>query len=281
MKKVFFYGVFLQCIFISLSSIGQTVNVPPSSTKQTIEQELGLGKITLTYSRPNIHGRKIFGGLVPYGAVWRLGANSATVIKFSNDVTVEGNKIPAGEYSIFAIPDLDEWTIILNKTPRQWGAYFYKTEDDFLRFKVKPIHENNLAETMTIWFENVEKTTCELEMQWENAGFKLQISTDVDAKIMADIDHVMNNDNKPYFTAAVYYYENNKDLNKALEWISVAEKSDPKAPGYKVWKARILLKMGDKAGALMTAQEGVRLAHEQNNREYEYLNQVVVDQAKK
>ncbi len=280
MKKNVFYAAVILLLFTFTSGIGQTVNVPPISTRQTIEQELGLGKITLSYSRPNIRGRNIYGGLVPYGVIWRLGANSATNIKFSDDVTIDGYKIPAGEYSLFAIPSADEWTIILNKTARQWGAYFYKAENDFLRFNIKPLHENNREETLTMWFKNVEKTTCELEMRWENAGFILHISSDVDAKVMANIDQVMNNDNKPYFTAAVYYYENNKDLNKALEWISVAEKSDPKSTGFKLWKARILLKMGDKAKALSTAQEGVKLAQEQKNREYEYLNQAVVDQAK-
>ena len=269
------------CLLIAANAVAQNVTVPRSSTKQSIEQELGLGKINLTYSRPNVHGRKIFGELVPYGAVWRLGANSATSIKFSDEVTLEGNKVAAGEYGLFAIPGPDEWTIILNKNPRQWGAYFYKAEDDVLRFKVKPVRENNAVETMTFWFANVDKTTCELLMRWENAGFNLHISTDVDAKVMADIDNVMNKDNKPYFTAAVYYYENNKDLKKALEWITTAENTDPKSTGYKLWKARILLKMGRKAEALATAQEGVKLAEVENNKEYVYLNQVVVEQAKK
>ena len=269
------------CLLIAANAVAQNVTVPRSSTKQSIEQELGLGKINLTYSRPNVHGRKIFGELVPYGAVWRLGANSATSIKFSDEVTLEGNKVAAGEYGLFAIPGPDEWPIILNKNPRQWGAYFYKAEDDVLRFKVKPVRETNAVETMTFWFANVDKTTCELVMRWENAGFNLHISTDVDTKVMADIDNVMNKDNKPYFTAAVYYYENNKDLKKALEWITTEESSDPKSTGYKLWKARILLKMGRKAEALATAQEGVKLAEAENNKEYVYLNQVVVEQAKK
>lgn len=273
-----FAGLFL---FMAANSFAQPVSVPRSSSRQTIEQDLGLGKVTLSYSRPNVHGRTVFGELVPYGAVWRMGANSATSIKFTDEVTVEGNKVPAGEYGLFAIPGPDEWVIILNKTSRQWGAYSYKQEDDLVRFKVKPLQESASTETMTFWFGNVDKTTCELEMRWEKSGFRLHISTDVDAKVMADIDKVMNNDNKPYFTAAQYYYENGKDLNKALEWISVAEKSDPKSTGYKLWKARILLKMGRKAEALATAQEGVKLAAAENNKEYVYLNQVVVDLAKK
>ncbi|MGZ3823028.1 MAG: DUF2911 domain-containing protein, partial [Mucilaginibacter sp.] len=112
MKRIYFY---LAAILITCgwqNSSAQLLKVPQLSSTQTIEQELGLGKITLTYSRPNVKGRKIFGAMEPYGVVWRTGANAATVIKFSDDVTIEGNKVPAGEYGLFSIPDKDEWTVI-------------------------------------------------------------------------------------------------------------------------------------------------------------------------
>jgi len=277
MKKILFFAA---ALLFAFGSQAQTLKVPALSTSQTIEQELGLGKITLTYSRPDVRGRKIFGGLETWGTVWRTGANSATIIKFSDDVVIEGNKVPAGEYGLFSIPDQNEWTIILNKTAHQWGAYEYKQADDFLRFKVKTQHHDQSLETLTFWFGNVDQTKSELEFRWANEGFIVHISTDPDAKVMADIDKIMNKDNKPYFTAALYYYENGKDLKKALEWMTEAEKSDPKAPFFKVWKARIQLKMGDKAAALSTAQEGVKLAKEQKDAEYERLNQAVADQAK-
>lgn len=280
MKRIYFYlaAVLLACA--SQNSYAQALKVPQLSSTQTVEQELGLGKITLTYSRPNVRGRKIFGAMEPYGVVWRTGANAATIIKFTDDVTIEGNKVPAGEYGLFSIPGKDEWTVILNKTAHQWGAYTYKQSDDFLRFKVKTVTHNDPLETLTIQFNNVDQTKCEMEVRWENISFSFHISTDVDTKVMANIDEIMNNDKKPYFEAALYYYENNKDLKKALEWISTAEKMEPNAPFYKVWKARIQLKMGDKAAALATAQQGVKLARDQNDKEYERLNQAVVDQAK-
>ncbi len=277
MKKILFY---LAAFLLAGTSQAQSLKLPALSTTQTIEQELGLGKITLTYSRPDIRGRKIFGGLEPWGTVWRTGANAATTIKFTDDVTIEGNKVPAGEYGLFSIPGQDEWTVILNKTANQWGAYDYKAADDLLRFKVKTINHADPLETLTFQFNNVDQTKAELELRWEKISFSFHISVDPDAKVMADIDRIMNKDSKPYFNAALYYYQNNKDLKKALEWISTAEKADPKAPFLKVWKARIQLKSGDKAGALATATEGVKLAHEQNDAEYERLNQAVVDQAK-
>ena len=213
MKKISFCiatAILFACF--SLSSNAQSLKVPPLSTTQTIEQELGLGKITLTYSSPDVRGRKIFGGLEQWGTVWRTGANSATIIKFSDDVTIEGNKVPAGEYGLFSIPDQNEWTIILNKTAHQWGAYEYIQADDFLRFKVKSANHTDPLETMTFQFKNVDQTKCELEFCWDKVSFAFHISTDPDAKVMANIDEVMNKDSKPYFTAALYYYENNKDL---------------------------------------------------------------------
>ena len=280
MKRIYFHLMVMLIACISQNSYAQNLKVPQLSSAQTITQELGLGQITLTYSRPGVRGRKIFGSLEPYGTVWRTGANAATIIKFSDDVIIEGTKVPAGEYGLFSIPGKDEWTVILNKTAHQWGAYTYKQSEDLLRFKVKTVNHAEPTETMTIQFNDVDQTKCELELKWENISFSFHISTEVDSKIMANIDEIMNHDKKPYFEAAMYYYENNKDLKKALEWITDAEKSSPNAPFYKVWKARIQLKMGDKAGALVTAQEGVKLAKDQKDAEYQRLNQAVVDQAK-
>jgi hypothetical protein len=137
-------------IILITAATSQAQLTPQQSSTQTITQGFGLGTINLTYSRPNVKGRKIFGGMEPYGTVWRTGANSATVIKFTDEATIEGKKIPAGEYGLFTIPGENEWTIIISKQPNQWGAYSYKEADDFLRFKVKTEHLTTLTETMTL-----------------------------------------------------------------------------------------------------------------------------------
>ena len=282
MKK--FYTLIITLLFAGSAQLVQAQNglkMPQPSTSQTIMQEFGLGKVTLTYSRPNVKGRKIFGGLEPYGQVWRTGANSATVITFADDVTIEGNKVPAGEYALFTIPNANEWTIILNKTTKQWGAYEYKQADDVLRFKVKADKTSALIETFTMQFGNVKPTTAELNLMWERTSVTLHLTTEIDSRIMANIDEAMKaTEKKPYFAAAQYYYENNKDMNKALEWITEAEKTDMKAPYYKYWKARIQLKKGDKAAAIATAKEGARVAKEAKNDEYVRLNEGVIAQAK-
>ena len=261
----------------------QGFKMPNASSGQTIMQEFGLGNITLKYSRPNVKGRKIFGvgTLQPYGEVWRTGANQATTIQFSEDVTIEGNKVPAGEYGLFTIPGKTEWTIILNKTAKQWGAYQYKTEDDFLRFKVKPTILNSLVETFTMQFTDVMPGACDLNFMWERTAIKMHLTNDYDSRVMAGIDEAMKGSKKPYYQAMQYYYQNDKDMSLALGWATELEKSDPKSFVYKVWKARIELKLGDKKAAISTATEGLKLAQAGKSDEYARLNEAVIDQAKK
>jgi len=265
---------------MALNTNAQEARIPGASTKQTIAQDFGLGKITITYSRPNVKGRKIFGGLQPYGEVWRTGANEATIINFSENVIIEGNKVPAGEYSFFTIPGTDEWTIILNKTVHQWGAYSYKQADDVLRFKVKSKSVNEKRETFTMQFNNTTTQATDLRMVWDRTAVAIHFNTDDDAQVMANIDILMKGHKKPYFDAIQYYYENNKDMNKELAWVKEAEGTDPKGPWFKLWEARIRLKMGDKQGAITAAQEGIKLAQDSKDDEYVRLNQQVLDKAK-
>jgi hypothetical protein len=277
--KTFLLLLVLSSVQLNLNAQG--LQMPQASSGQTIIQDFGLGKITVTYSRPNIKGRKIFGSLEPYDKVWRTGANSATIIKFSDDVKIEGHDIPAGEYGLFTIPGKSEWTVILNKTSKQWGAYTYKESDDFLRFKVKPLSLKDKVETFTMQFANVFPTSAQLHLMWENTALAISITTSIDAKVMANIDEAMKGEKKPYFQAAQYYFENGKDLNVALKWMNEAEKADQKAPWIKLWKGRVQLKMGDKAGAQTTAQAGIAAATEMKNEEYIRLNTQLLAEAKK
>lgn len=255
---------------------------PQPSSSQTITQGFGLGKITLSYSRPNTKGRKIFGYVEPYDKVWRTGANSATVITFSDDVTLEGNKVPAGEYGLFSIPGENQWTIILSKKPKQWGAYTYNQADDFLRFTVKPVKLSQPVETFTLEFGNINATTGELHLLWENTALTIHMGCDIDAKVMARIDSAMKTDKKPYYDAVIYYWNNNKDMNQALEWAGQLEKVPGMPPMVaKLWKARVQLKKGDKSGAIATAQEGIKAATAAHSDEYIRLNTEVITAAGK
>ncbi|WP_256006972.1 DUF2911 domain-containing protein [Pedobacter deserti] len=259
----------------------QGLKMPQASTSQTVTQAFGLGTITLNYARPNVKGRKIFGGLEPYGTVWRTGANSATTIKFSEDVKIEGQNLPAGEYALFTIPEQNDWTIVFNKEAKQWGSYTYKEANDVLRVKVKPVKLKDKVETFTIQFSDVYPTTAKLQLMWENTGVTVNLSTDVDSKVMASIDEAMKGEKKPYFQAAQYYFENGKDINKALEWMNAADANNTTQPWVKLWKGRVQLKMGDKAGAAKTAEEGLRIATEIKNQEYIRLNGALLAEARK
>jgi hypothetical protein len=267
-------------VFLAFNSHAQLT--PQPSSTQTITQQFGLGTITLTYSRPNVKGRKIFGYVEPYNTVWRTGANSATVITFSDDVTLEGNKVAAGEYGLFSIPGENQWTIILSKKAKQWGAYAYNQADDYLRFTVKPVKLPRPVETFTLAFENMFPTSGDLHLLWENTFLAIHMTCDIDAKVMARIDSAMQTDKKPYYDAVIYYWNNNKDMNKALEWANQMEKIPGMPPMVaKLWKARVLLKKGDKDSAVATAQEGVKAATEAKSDEYVRLNQEVITEAGK
>jgi hypothetical protein len=273
-------------LFIALLGVANFANAqgakfPQPSSGQTITQDFGLGKITLTYSRPNVKGRKIFGGMEPLGVVWRNGANAATRIKFTDAVKIEGKDLPAGEYGLFSIPGKNEWTVIFNKIADQWGAYEYKESDDVIRVKVKTTSLNDKVETLTMQFSAVSETAAQLNMMWENSAYAINITTSIDEKVMANIAEAMKGEKKPYFNAALYYYQNGKDLKSALEWMTEAEKSDPKAPWYNLWKGRIQLKMGDKAGAQTSAQAGIDLATATKTDEYVRLNAELLTEAKK
>jgi DUF2911 family protein len=266
---------------ISANINAQTPKIPQASTLQTIQQDFGLGQITVAYSRPNVKGRKIFGETEPYGLVWRTGANAATKITLTDTIMIEKHLVSPGEYALFTIPGAKEWTVILNQTSKQWGAYSYDSTKDVLRFKVKPEKLDKKLETFTIQFANAFVENCELQLLWENTLVTLHLQTDVDARVMANIDEMMKAEKKPYYSASIYYYNHDKDMNKALSWISEADKNTPNAYNLKYWKAKIQLKMGDKAGAIASANEGLKLAQAEPSAEYIRLNKEVLAEAKK
>jgi hypothetical protein len=280
MKTLFKPTIAIICCLLLVNLCNGQALMPQVSSSQTIIQDFGLGKVTLTYGRPNMNERKIFGSLEPYGTVWRTGANGAPKLTFTDEISILGNKIPAGNYSLFTIPNKDMWTIILNKTADQWGAYDYKMEDDILRIDLKPSKINPSVETFSILFSDVKPGKMNLDLMWENTLISIPMDVDFDSKVMSNIQKAMYIDKKPYFAAAQYYYNNNKDINQALLWINEAEKTDQKAPWYKYWKAKILLKSGDKAGAIATAKAGAELAKAVNNQEYVSLNESIIAMAK-
>ncbi len=277
MKKSFLF--FIICIAITTIGIAQ-IRMPAPSPTQTIKQDFGLSSIELTYSRPGIKGRKIFGELVPYGKMWRTGANGATRIKFGDDVVIGGQQVKAGEYALYSIPNENEWEIILNKGVDNGGLSGYKTEDDVTRFKVKPSSLTTPVETFTMEFGDVKPSGTELQLKWENTAVNIPITTDVDSKVMAQINDEMNKDNKPYYQSALYYAENGKDLKQAITWFDKAIEQNPKGFWIYHQKANALVKMGKKDEAKIAAQKSMDVARQEKNDDYVRLNEKLLAELK-
>jgi tetratricopeptide (TPR) repeat protein len=221
---------------------------------------------------------------VPYGEVWRTGANSSTRIKFGEEVKFGGQVVPAGTYALFTIPDPKEWTIILNKDTSQWGAYDYRPELDLLRVKAKPRISNTAMESFSIGLENLEPAAAELTLRWDKMRVSVPIVADADARIMAQIQEAMKTDKKPYFAAAQYYYSTDKDINQAIAWLDESIKQQPSFYAY-YWKGKMLQKANRKEEAVMAAKKSLELVKSEKNEhtkeEYTRLNQQLLAEVNK
>lgn len=260
----------------------QQIKVPAPSPAQTVKQAFGLGEITIDYSRPLARGRVIFGDLVPYGKIWRTGANATTKITFSDDVSFEGRAVKAGTYGLYTIPGKDSWQVMLYKDLGLGGNVAnYKSEDEVLRVSVTPKASSNMVQSFTINLDNVATSSATLRLMWERTIVPIKITTDIDTRIMKNIESVMKvEDSRPYFQAANYYYENNKDLHQALAW---ADKAIEQNRAFYVvhLKAKILMKMKDYEAAIHAAEESMNLAREAKSDDYVRLNEKLIASARK
>ena len=263
------------CICAATTFAQAQLKTPAPSPTQTVKQDFALSSVELIYSRPGIKGRKVFGDLVPYGKVWRTGANSATRLKFTDDLMINGQPLKAGEYALYTIPNENEWDIIINKGSANWGTE-YKQEDDLLRVKVKPMKMDAAMESFTMQFANVKPTSMELHIMWDKTAVAIPITTDIDKKVMAQIDNLLNKDNRPYFNAAMYYLETGKDLNQAVAWFDKALEQNPNAYWVHHQKANALAKLGKKEEARQTATKSMQLAKDQKNDDYVKLNEKLI-----
>jgi hypothetical protein len=264
------------CLVAASASMAQGIKMPAPSPTQTIKQQFALSAVEVTYSRPLAKGRTVMGDLVPYDKLWRTGANNATKITFGEDVKLNGQAIAAGEYALYTVPSRTGWEIVLNKGLKNWGIDGYKKEDDVLRFQTETQEMPFAVESFMITFENVRPTTMTMMLLWEKTMVPVEITADIDGKVMAQIDSAMQTPKKPYFSAASYYYESGKDLKKALSWIDAATTEAPKAFYMFHLKAKIQARMGDKAGAKATAQQSIELAKAAKNADYVALNEKLI-----
>jgi tetratricopeptide (TPR) repeat protein len=258
------------------------IKTPAASPSATLKQTIGFTDVTIEYSRPRLRERDMFTDLTRIGEVWRTGANMSTKITFSTDIALEGNQIPAGEYSIYSIPGKNDWTIIINKKI-SWGTD-YDEKEDFLRFSVKTQQSPVKAESLTFYFANVTENSGTLGFTWENTKVEMNLKTEVDRQIMGQIDEIMGDSEKvttdDYYTAANYYFETNRDMGKALDWInSYLEENSDKYWSYRL-KSRILAKMNKYTEAIKNAEKSIELATEAGNMDYVYNNKKSISEWK-
>ncbi|HTR29296.1 MAG TPA: DUF2911 domain-containing protein [Puia sp.] len=265
---------------VLLSASAQSLRTPAPSSPQFIRQDFGVSNIELSYSRPNVKGRKIFGDLVPYGNVWRTGANQATTLTFGDTVVIGGAAIAPGKYGLLTIPGADQWTFIITRQTDVTNPAAYKQDQDIVRVQATPHNLPFAVETMTIEFSNVTGNSCNLDLLWDNVAVGFPITTNTDARVMAQINNSLIKDNRPYYQAAFYYLENGKDLNKALEWFDKAIAQDPAAYFVVYQKARCLAKLGRKQEAIATARQSMELSRTANNNDFVALNQKLIDSLK-
>lgn len=277
MKKVIF-SVIAACSFFIADA---QLKTPAPSPSQTIKQDFGLSSIELSYSRPGIKGRKIFGDIVPFGNVWRTGANNATTLTFGDEVTIGGTKIPAGKYGLLTIPDKKSWTLIITKQTDVTSPAAYKQEMDVVRVVSEVSKMKSAAETFTMQFANIKPASCELYIMWDKSTVVLPITTEIDGKIMANIDQAMKGDKPPYFQAAMYYMENGKDLNQSLAWFNKAVEAQPNAFWIQHQWANCLAKLGKVSEAKTAAQKSKELAAEAKNDDYVKLNEKLLKELAK
>lgn len=260
------------------------IQTPSASPAGSVTTTVGLTEVKVEYSRPRAKGRKIFGesgsgALLSYGTIWRTGANSGTKITFSEDVKVEGIAVPKGEYLLFTWPGATEWTVSLYKDVKLGGnTDKYDKTQEAANFKVKADKLTEKVETFTINIGDIsdDSKSAKVQLAWENTSVKFAIGVDFDAKVMKSIEANTKVNPNNYYQAAVYYLENGKDLNKALEWVNIALQSNPTAFWMLHQKAKIQKALGDKKGAAETATASLNAAKDAKNKDYQVMNEDLI-----
>ncbi|WP_299161814.1 DUF2911 domain-containing protein [uncultured Tenacibaculum sp.] len=258
------------------TNINAQVKTPAPSPSSKLEQQVGLTDVTLEYSRPGMRGRTIFGDLVPYGKVWRTGANANTKITFSDDVTIDGKELKKGTYALYTKPNKDSWEVIFYSDAKNWGTP-QKWDDSKVALSTTAKVEKMpmKIETFTITIDDIKNSSAVLGMLWENAYVGLKFNTPTDKGVEASIAKIMSGPSAgDYFSSAKYYLDEGKDIKKAKEWINKAVDMTKDRPRF--WYLRqqslILAKAGDKKAAIAAAKASLAGAEKAGNADYVKMN---------
>ena len=242
------------------------LRTPRPSPKASVMQTIGLTEMTITYSRPGVKGRQIFGALVPYGTVWRTGANEATTISFSDDVTINGQPLAKGTYSLHTIPGKDQWTIIFNKVAEQWGSFKYDQAQDALRVTARP-EKSSFQELMEFDVPQVSADAATVAIRWENLAVPFTVGTNSTQKVMSDarafVSGAKPDDWRAPYRAASWAIDNGVDVEEGSKWLDQSLKINENIQNLFL-KARLQARQGDRTGAMVTAERAISKATPQD-----------------
>ncbi len=258
------------------------ITVPAASPAATVSQQVGLGTVTVDYGRPSLKGRTMFGDRIPYGKVWRTGANKITNIILSETMTLNGKALAAGTYGLYSIPTADSFTFVINKDAKAWGAYDYKEVNDVMRLVVRPERSIMKTETLTFEFVDITPTSATLQVRWDEMVARLPIANDADTRVMAEIKEKtasLTASTDTYFGAAQYYLDTNRDLNQALAWSNKVVEKSTEYWTYHL-RAKIEAKLGNCKSARADAQMSLDLAKKAGDDAYIKNNEKILDDCK-
>jgi hypothetical protein len=271
MKKI----IFVLAMIIANYAIEAQVKAPQASPKCILTQVVGLTTVEIVYSRPSAKGRDVFNNLVPFGKLWRTGANENTTISFSDDVIIGGKTLPKGKYSLYTTPRADNWEIVFYTSTDNWGNP--ETWDETkvaLKTTTKSEHLDRFIESFTIGINNLDNNFAHLELSWENTIVAIKFEVPTQKTAMASIDKALAGPTAgDYFSSAQYLFQSNGDLTKALTYVNKALDLNMEKPYYyNRLKSLIQAKQGDKKGAIETAKISLAAAEIAKNQDYVKMN---------
>lgn len=272
MKKL----ITLLMVFAVTFTVNAQIETPQPSPSQKMEQKVGLTDVTVEYSRPSMRGRTVFGNLVPYGKLWRTGANQNTMVTFSTDVMIGGKTVKAGSYAIFTTPNKDNWEVVFYSDTNNWGTPQNWDESKVAAKVTAEVYDIPMdIETFTISFDDLTNDSAVLGIMWEKVYVGVKIEVPTDKKVSAAIEKVMNGPSADdYYAAARYYLESGKDINQAVVWMDKAIEMTKDNPRF--WWLRqqslIKAKAGDKKGAIKAAKASLAGAEKAGNADYIKMN---------
>ncbi len=272
-------------VLIGTFALNGQIKHPKASPFSEISQEVGLSKIEIQYSRPATRGRVIFGDLVPYGRIWRVGANASTKITFDTDVRIMGKNLPKGTYALYAFPEEDYWTVVFHTNTKHWGdgRKAYNAKEDALRIRVLPEKIKTLQENFLISFDAITHNSATMLWLWEYTKIKIPMTVDTDAQMRKEIMKQLEDEPtaQSYYEAARYFQEQGTDNALALEYLNKALEIGGDTYYFHRVKSLVQASLNRYAEAIASAEKSLELAAKEEKDEFVRMNQKNIKKWKK